>query len=64
LILCYRSIGDEERKILLSKANAVIYTPDKEHFGIVPLEAMANSTPVIAVNRFVIISFLKGTLRV
>jgi alpha-1,3/alpha-1,6-mannosyltransferase len=27
----------------------VIYTPAKEHFGIVPLEAMARGRPVIAV---------------
>lgn len=27
-----------------------MYTPQHEHFGIVPLEAMASSRPVIAVN--------------
>lgn len=27
----------------------MLYTPDKEHFGIVPLEAMARGRPVIAV---------------
>jgi alpha-1,3/alpha-1,6-mannosyltransferase len=27
-----------------------VYTPQHEHFGIVPLEAMASSRPVIAVN--------------
>jgi hypothetical protein len=27
-----------------------VYTPDKEHFGIVPLEAMYAGTPVVAVN--------------
>jgi alpha-1,3/alpha-1,6-mannosyltransferase len=28
----------------------VVYTPDREHFGIVPIEAMFLSTPVLAVN--------------
>jgi alpha-1,3/alpha-1,6-mannosyltransferase len=34
----------------LSKAEAVVYTPKFEHFGIVPCEAMALGTPVIAWN--------------
>ncbi len=29
---------------------ALLYTPDREHFGIVPLEAMSIGLPVIAVN--------------
>lgn len=29
---------------------ALLYTPDREHFGIVPIEAMYEGTPVIAVN--------------
>jgi len=28
----------------------LLYTPDREHFGIVPLEAMQLGLPVIAVN--------------
>lgn len=28
----------------------LLYTPDREHFGIVPLEAMYQQCPVIAVN--------------
>lgn len=43
------SIGQEERFALLSVASALIYTPGREHFGIVPCEAMALGTPVIAV---------------
>uniref|UniRef100_A0A2P2I8R2 Alpha-1,3/1,6-mannosyltransferase ALG2 n=1 Tax=Hirondellea gigas TaxID=1518452 RepID=A0A2P2I8R2_9CRUS len=35
---------------LLRKATSLIYTPDCEHFGIVPIEAMYCSTPVVAVN--------------
>ncbi|XP_076031777.1 alpha-1,3/1,6-mannosyltransferase Alg2 [Oratosquilla oratoria] len=35
---------------LLENATCLIYTPDKEHFGIVPIEAMYVGTPVIAVN--------------
>jgi alpha-1,3/alpha-1,6-mannosyltransferase len=43
------SISGSEREALLSIATALLYTPDKEHFGIVPLEAMYAGTPVIAV---------------
>ena len=32
------SISDEERQLLLKKAAALLYTPDQEHFGIVPIE--------------------------
>ena len=36
-----QSFTDAERGSLLSAACAVVYTPMNEHFGIVPLEAMA-----------------------
>ncbi|KAK6915159.1 Glycosyltransferase subfamily 4-like, N-terminal domain [Dillenia turbinata] len=39
-----------ERNKLLSECLCVIYTPTDEHFGIVPLEAMAACKPVIACN--------------
>ncbi|CAN6484694.1 unnamed protein product [Victoria cruziana] len=39
-----------ERNKLLSECLCVIYTPKDEHFGIVPLEAMAAQKPVIACN--------------
>lgn len=43
-----QSISDIERTNLLQEACIVIYTPDNEHFGIVPLESMYYGTPVIA----------------
>lgn len=49
-VLLQRNVSDEERMRLMSNAVAVVYTPQGEHFGIVPLEAMALGTPVIAVN--------------
>jgi alpha-1,3/alpha-1,6-mannosyltransferase len=39
-----------QRTLLLAACQAVVYTPQHEHFGIVPLEAMASGRPVIAVN--------------
>lgn len=44
------SFSDEQRGALLASCTAVLYTPQGEHFGIVPLEAMAASRPVIACN--------------
>jgi len=46
-----RSPSDAERRALLARAACVVYTPLAEHFGIVPLEAMAAARPVVAVNR-------------
>lgn len=45
-----RNVSSDERARLLQRAAAVAYTPADEHFGIVPLEAMASRTPVVAVN--------------
>ncbi|XP_035549679.1 alpha-1,3/1,6-mannosyltransferase ALG2-like isoform X2 [Juglans regia] len=44
------SCSTAERIALLSHSLCVIYTPKDEHFGIVPLEAMAAHKPVIACN--------------
>lgn len=44
------SFSDRQRSLLLARATAVLYTPVDEHFGIVPLEAMAAGRPVIACN--------------
>lgn len=43
-------ISDSDRAQLFQTALCVVYTPDREHFGIVPLEAMYAATPVLAVN--------------
>eukprot|EP00271_Cylindrocystis_brebissonii_P011926 TRINITY_DN2994_c0_g1_i3.p1 TRINITY_DN2994_c0_g1~~TRINITY_DN2994_c0_g1_i3.p1 ORF type:complete len:375 (-),score=76.17 TRINITY_DN2994_c0_g1_i3:640-1764(-) len=42
------SFTDEQKRILLPACLAVLYTPENEHFGIVPIEAQAASRPVIA----------------
>jgi glycosyltransferase involved in cell wall biosynthesis len=43
-------VGDEELARLLGRARAFIF-PGEEDFGIMPLEAMASGTPVIAYGR-------------
>lgn len=45
-----RSITSRERLTILSRCRAVLYTPEHEHFGYVPLEAMAAARPVVAVD--------------
>lgn len=45
-----RSISDSQKRILLRHCDCLLYTPDKEHFGIVPIEAMYMKCPVIACN--------------
>lgn len=45
-----RSPSDSQKVALLRASTAVLYTPSKEHFGIVPVEAMYCCCPVIAVN--------------
>jgi alpha-1,3/alpha-1,6-mannosyltransferase len=44
------SPSDVERRLLLARSLACVYTPAAEHYGIVPVEAMAAGRPVIAVN--------------
>ena len=43
-----RDLSNEDKVFLLQKSDVNLYTPIGEHFGIVPLEAMAAGTPVIA----------------
>lgn len=45
-----QNVSDNTRSWLLANATAVVYSPQGEHFGIVPCEAMAVGTPVIAWN--------------
>lgn len=47
--LCFfKSVSNDTKMALLKSAVSVIYTPNNEHFGIVPLEAMYMEKPVIA----------------
>lgn len=45
-----QNVSDDEKAILLSSMRALVYTPSREHFGIVPVEAMAYGKPVVAIN--------------
>lgn len=38
----------EQRALLLERAACLVYTPENEHFGIVPIEAMHAGVPVVA----------------
>lgn len=44
-----RSFSDAQKRTLLHNSTCLLYTPDREHFGIVPIEAMYLKCPVIAV---------------
>uniref|UniRef100_UPI00358EA0F0 alpha-1,3/1,6-mannosyltransferase ALG2 n=1 Tax=Myxine glutinosa TaxID=7769 RepID=UPI00358EA0F0 len=45
-----RSPSEQVKRALFAAATAVVYTPSREHLGIVPLEAMAAGKPVVAVS--------------
>lgn len=49
-VMFLRSPSDEVKVKLLHRCKLLFYTPANEHFGIVPLEAMYLSRPVVAVN--------------
>lgn len=49
-IIFLKSPSDQVKVDLLNSCDVLIYTPLKEHFGIVPLEAMLVGKPVIAIN--------------
>lgn len=44
------SFNDEMKRWMLTEAKVLLYTPQNEHFGIVPIEAMYMRCPVIACN--------------
>ncbi|KAI4727585.1 mannosyltransferase [Aureobasidium sp. EXF-10728] len=44
------SVPDSLKQSLLASADLLVYTPQNEHFGIVPLEAMLAQVPVLAAN--------------
>ena len=48
-VLFLVDVSDQVRAYLFQSALCVVYTPPEEHFGTVPLEAMAAGTPVVAV---------------
>ncbi|KAL1311846.1 hypothetical protein AAFC00_001921 [Neodothiora populina] len=49
-ILFLLSFSDKQKTDLLASASLLIYTPQNEHFGIVPLESMLSRVPVLAAN--------------
>ncbi len=49
-IVLLKSINDELKIKLLKLSYCLLYTPENEHFGIVPVEAMYCEKPVIATN--------------
>lgn len=49
-VVFLKSPSDSQKLALLVGCHCVLYTPTNEHFGIVPLEAMYTSKPVIATN--------------
>uniref|UniRef100_A0A1A9ZCT1 Alpha-1,3/1,6-mannosyltransferase ALG2 n=1 Tax=Glossina pallidipes TaxID=7398 RepID=A0A1A9ZCT1_GLOPL len=49
-VILLRSSSDDEKFQLLRRAQCLLYTPIDEHFGIVPLEGMYMSKPIIAIN--------------
>jgi alpha-1,3/alpha-1,6-mannosyltransferase len=49
-VLFLHSVPNAFKATLLSTSRLLVYTPQHEHFGIVPLEAMLVGTPVLAAN--------------
>lgn len=49
-VVLLRSPTDEEKCNLLYAAHCLLYTPENEHFGIVPLEGMYFCKPVVALS--------------
>ena len=49
-VIFLRSISNDQRLLLLKNTRVLLYTPENEHFGIVPVEAMLLGCIVIACN--------------
>ncbi|KAI1732753.1 glycosyl transferases group 1 domain-containing protein [Ditylenchus destructor] len=49
-VLFIKSPSDHGKIRLFQRAKLIVYTPENEHFGIVPLEAMYIGRPVLATN--------------
>lgn len=49
-VLFLPSIRSSLKTSLLKQAELLLYTPGREHFGIVPVESMLYKTPVLAIN--------------
>lgn len=49
-VLFLLSVPDAFKSTLLENASLLLYTPENEHFGIVPVEAMNYGLPVLASN--------------
>ena len=45
-----RSISNDQRILLLENTKVLLYTPENEHFGIVPVEAMYMGCIALACN--------------
>ncbi|KAK7205096.1 alpha-1,3/1,6-mannosyltransferase ALG2 [Myxozyma melibiosi] len=48
VVIFLPSVSSTTRTALLRASRALLYTPENEHFGIVPLEAMLERKPVLA----------------
>lgn len=49
-VVFLKSFNETERGFLFKSCSCILYTPENEHFGIVPVEAMYMRKPVIAVS--------------
>lgn len=49
-VVLVKNLSQTSKMQLLQSCIALVYTPPNEHFGIVPIEAMAVARPVVASN--------------
>ncbi|RLV96540.1 Alpha-13/16-mannosyltransferase ALG2 [Spathaspora sp. JA1] len=49
-VLFLPSVRSNLKVSLIKQAQMLLYTPEREHFGIVPVESMLYRTPVLAIN--------------